>query len=78
MVQEWVNTRNATAVSHVRNISVHGGAWNSDSSSSPHIVNQTQTNNRGGSPPRPHNTVKAVFISVACVPLSATFSFPST
>ncbi len=39
VVQEWLDTRNATAETHVLHTSVRSGSWSTDSSCSPLFVN---------------------------------------
>ncbi len=39
VVQEWLDTRNATAETHVLHTSVRSGSWSTDSSCSPFFVN---------------------------------------
>ena len=39
LVQEWLDTKNATAETHVLHTSVRGGSWSTDSSCSPLFVN---------------------------------------
>ena len=72
LVQEWLDTRNATAETHVLHTSVHGGSWSTDSSCSPlfvnlpHIFEWTLF----------HNPLQGAVIPIACT-LFSTTSFPS-
>ncbi len=72
VVQEWLDTRNATAETHVLHTSVRSGSWSTDSSCSPLFVNL------------PHifewvlfrNPLQGAVIPIACT-LFSTISFPS-
>ncbi len=72
VVQEWLDTRNATAETHVLHTSVRSGSWSTDSSCSPLFVNL------------PHifewvlfnNPLQGAVIPIACT-LFSTTSFPS-
>ncbi len=74
VVQEWLDTRNATAETHVLHTSVRSGSWSTDSSCSPLFVNL------------PHSFEWVLFhnpLQGAVIPIACTlffyhiFSFPS-
>jgi len=73
LVQEWLDTSNATVVAHVLDLSVRGGSWCTDSSLSPLLVKLPQIIEW----PLLDNPFKAAVIPVACAPFPTTL-FPST
>ncbi len=72
VVQEWLDTRNATAETHVLHTSVHSGSWSTDSSCSPLFVNLPHIFEWVLF----HNPLQGAVIPIACT-LFSTTSFPS-
>ncbi len=72
VVQEWLDTRNATAETHVLHTSVRSGSWSTDSSCSPLFVNLPHIFERVLF----HNPLQGAVIPIACT-LFSTTSFPS-
>ncbi len=72
VVQEWLDTRNATAETHVLHTSVRSGSWSTDSSCSPLFVNLPHIFEWVLF----HNPLQGVVIPIACT-LFSTTSFPS-
>ncbi len=72
VVQEWLDTRNATAETHVLHTSVHSGSWSTDSSCSPLFVNLPHIFEWVLF----HNPLQGAAIPIACT-LFSTTSFPS-
>ncbi len=72
VVQEWLDTRNATAETHVLHTSVRSGSWSTDSSCSPLFVNLPHIFEWVLF----HNPLQGAVIPIACT-LFSTTSFPS-
>ncbi len=72
VVQEWLDTRNATAETHVLHTSVRSGSWSTDSSCSPLFVNLPHIFEWVLF----HNPLQGAVIPIACT-LFSTSSFPS-
>ncbi len=72
VVQEWLDTRNATAETHVLHTSVRSGSWSTDSSCSPLFVNLPHIFEWVLF----HNPLQGAVIPIACTRFSTT-SFPS-
>ncbi len=72
VVQEWLDTRNATAETHVLHTSVRSGSWSTDSSCSPLFVNIPHIFEWVLF----HNPLQGAVIPIACT-LFSTTSFPS-
>ncbi len=72
VVQEWLDTRNATAETHVLHTSVRSGSWSTDSSCSPFFVNLPHIFEWVLF----HNPLQGAVIPIACT-LFSTTSFPS-
>ncbi len=72
VVQEWLDTRNATAETHVLHTSVRSGSWSTDSSCSPLLVNLPHIFEWVLF----HNLLQGAVIPIACT-LFSTTSFPS-
>ncbi len=72
VVQEWLDTRNATAETHVLHTSVRSGSWSTDSSCSPLFVNLPHIFEWVLF----HNPLQGAIIPIACT-LFSTTSFPS-
>ncbi len=62
VVQEWLDTRNATAETHVLHTSVRSGSWSTDSSCSPLFVNLPHIFEWVLF----HNPLQGAVISIAC------------
>ncbi len=72
VVQEWLDTRNATAETHVLHTSVRSCSWSTDSSCSPLFVNLPHIFEWVLF----HNPLQGAVIPIACT-LFSTTSFPS-
>ena len=72
LVQEWLDTRNASLVAHFLDTSVRGGSWCTDSSLSPLLVKLPLSSWIGFA----WQSSKAAVIPVACAPFPTT-PFPS-
>ncbi len=72
VVQEWLDTRNATAETHVLHTSVRSGSWSTDSICSPLFVNLPHIFEWVLF----HNPLQGAVIPIACT-LFSTSSFPS-
>ncbi len=74
VVQEWLDTRNATAETHVLHTSVRSGSWSTDSSCSPLFVNLPHIFEWVLF----HNPLQGAVIPIACTLFFYhIFSFPS-
>ena len=73
LVQEWLDTRNATLVVHFLDTSVRGGSWCTDSSLSPLLVKLPQVLESS----LPANPLKAAVTPFAWAPFPTTL-FPSS
>ncbi len=74
VVQEWLDTRNATAETHVLHTSVRSGSWSTDSSCSPLVVNLPHIFEWVLF----HNPLQGAVIPIACTLFFYhIFSFPS-
>ncbi len=73
VVQEWLDTRNATAETHVLHTSVRSGSWSTDSSCSPLFVNLPHIFEWVLF----HNPLQGAVIPIACTLFYHIFSFPS-
>ncbi len=74
VVQEWLDTRNATAETHVLHMSVRSGSWSTDSSCSPLFVNLPHIFEWVLF----HNPLQGAVIPIACTLFSThNLSFPS-
>ncbi len=72
VVQEWLDTRNATAETHVLHTSVRSGSWSTDSSCSPLLLNLPHIFEWVLF----HSPLQGAVIPIACT-LFSTTSFPS-
>ncbi len=72
VVQEWLDTRNATAETHVLHTSVRSGSWSTDSSCSPLFVNLPHIFEWVLF----HNPLQGAVIPIACTLFSTTSFLP--